>query len=137
MKRKGKTTLVSCENCKKEFEALLIKRRIGKGKFCSVKCYRTFRENNKLDEKEANRLYQKKNKYGLSKEDYYNLLEKSKGKCNICDNLITKPNIDHDHKTNRVRGILCHHCNVGLGNFKDSVKLLQRAINYLNKHEKE
>jgi hypothetical protein len=38
---------------------------------------------------------------------------------------------DHDHKTGKTRGYLCHNCNVGLGHFKDSPKLLQKAIEYL------
>lgn len=40
---------------------------------------------------------------------------------------------DHDHSTKKFRGWLCHDCNRALGNFKDNVVLLQRAINYLNK----
>ena len=54
--------------------------------------------------------------------------------CAICKN----PNIanrrlgvDHDHKTNEIRGLLCHNCNLGLGYFKDSTELLSRAIKYL------
>lgn len=42
--------------------------------------------------------------------------------------------IDHCHKTNKARGLLCHHCNVSLGGFKDSIELLQSAINYLKEH---
>jgi hypothetical protein len=38
---------------------------------------------------------------------------------------------DHDHLTNMIRGILCQGCNCGLGQFKDSVKLLQLAVGYL------
>lgn len=38
---------------------------------------------------------------------------------------------DHDHQTNRVRGLLCMHCNTGIGHFKDSITLLLRAVQYL------
>jgi hypothetical protein len=41
---------------------------------------------------------------------------------------------DHDHQTNQPRGVLCHNCNVALGNFKDNPELLQKAIKYLNKY---
>lgn len=40
--------------------------------------------------------------------------------------------IDHDHRTNKFRGFLCSDCNTGLGHFKDSKELLERAIRYLN-----
>jgi len=41
---------------------------------------------------------------------------------------------DHNHKTSQPRGVLCHNCNVALGNFKDNPELLQSAIDYLNKY---
>lgn len=50
--------------------------------------------------------------------------------CQICgknEDLV----VDHDHDTNIVRGILCNHCNRGLGHFLDNNKLLEAAINYI------
>lgn len=41
--------------------------------------------------------------------------------------------VDHDHKTNKIRGLLCHKCNVALGSFHDSIRLLESAIEYLKK----
>lgn len=41
---------------------------------------------------------------------------------------------DHDHETNQPRGVLCHNCNVALGNFKDNPEILQAAIEYLKKY---
>jgi hypothetical protein len=40
--------------------------------------------------------------------------------------------VDHNHKNNLVRGLLCNHCNRGLGHFRDNPKLLNQAIQYLN-----
>jgi len=39
--------------------------------------------------------------------------------------------LDHDHKTNALRGMLCSECNFGLGKFKDDEALMKKAIWYL------
>tara|TARA_Y100001951_G_C11038895_1_gene129121 strand:- start:98 stop:505 length:408 start_codon:yes stop_codon:yes gene_type:complete len=41
--------------------------------------------------------------------------------------------LDHDHKTEMFRGWICQHCNNGLGGFRDSIRALERAIEYLKK----
>jgi len=41
---------------------------------------------------------------------------------------------DHNHDSSQPRGVLCHNCNVALGNFKDNPEILQAAIEYLNKY---
>ena len=64
---------------------------------------------------------------------YKEMLSEQNGRCAICGCKAGKRclAIDHDHKTNVVRGLLCHSCNVGLGHFRDSTKLLEAAISYL------
>lgn len=58
--------------------------------------------------------------------------------CAICKAIIAGGrgafHADHNHQTNQPRGVLCHNCNVALGNFKDNPELLQAAIEYLNKY---
>ena len=73
-------------------------------------------------------------KYGLTPEAYIKMYESQDGKCAICGLEPTTQrglHIDHCHETNIVRGLLCHSCNIAIGNFKDSKDLLIKAINYL------
>ncbi len=75
-------------------------------------------------------------KYGLTVEQHQALFEIQGGLCLICNESFGKRvHIDHDHSTGRVRGLLCHTCNVGLGHFKDSSALLRKAAEYLEGHQ--
>ena len=51
--------------------------------------------------------------------------------CNICGKELQKKCIDHDHKTKKIRGVLCNDCNTALGLFKDNQKVMKDAIQYL------
>jgi hypothetical protein len=68
-------------------------------------------------------------------QQFDELLAFQKHCCAICKETIgkfsRKINIDHDHKTNVVRGILCSGCNTGLGQLGDTVEGLKRALAYL------
>jgi hypothetical protein len=70
------------------------------------------------------------------------MLEVQNGVCAICklpesrksrSGLYTL-SVDHDHKTGKVRGLLCHRCNNCLGTLKDDTHILQSAIDYLNRN---
>ena len=74
--------------------------------------------------------------YGLSKEEYCRLMDMQGGRCAICNILITareNAQVDHDHETGRIRGILCFCCNTAIGKFRDSVDMMLLAIEYLRK----
>jgi hypothetical protein len=76
-----------------------------------------------------------KRKYGITLKEYNDILKSQNGQCKLCLGPPTgKGNlhVDHDHKTGRIRGLLCNTCNAGLGNFKDDLNLLYKAIEYLN-----
>jgi hypothetical protein len=78
-------------------------------------------------------------RYNITPDDYFNLLEKQNNKCAICKTNKSHRSdvsynlfVDHDHKTGKVRGLLCHHCNAGLGHFMDNTDFLKSSIEYLN-----
>lgn len=104
-------------------------KRKGICKLCKQEKYKVNRKKNDLN-------YRFK-KFGLTHEDYLNLLEKQNRKCAICGKTHNLEqyrtfNIDHDHLTGKVRGLLCNNCNTGLGLFKDDISRLQIAIKYLS-----
>jgi hypothetical protein len=76
-------------------------------------------------------------RYGISVSDYDEMLLAQDGVCAICrkaemTNRVGTPLfVDHDHVTGEVRGLLCHYCNMMLGNAKDNPDLLYAAITYL------
>lgn len=79
-----------------------------------------------------------KSTYGISSEEYFKQLEEQKGVCAICGKTPEKHNkrgvylyADHDHKTGKVRGLLCYFCNIGLGFFRDDISILKEASEYL------
>jgi hypothetical protein len=79
--------------------------------------------------------------YGLTPKQHIELIKSCDNKCQICGNkpedIPTLPSnhkhlcVDHDHSTGVVRGLLCHHCNTGLGQFKDNPEFLKNAVKYL------
>ena len=72
--------------------------------------------------------------YGISKETLLELYDKHNGKCAICGNQPKTSrglHIDHCHKTKKVRGLLCHGCNTGIGALKEDPTIFLKAIEYL------
>lgn len=67
------------------------------------------------------------------KSDYEQLLQKQNNQCAICGihNEISRLGIDHNHKTQEIRGLLCHDCNSGIASFDENRHYLAKAILYL------
>jgi Recombination endonuclease VII len=74
--------------------------------------------------------YLLKYNYGISLDQYNQLVLKQNNKCPIC-NQETKLFVDHNHSTGIVRGLICRDCNFALGLLKDSPELFLNAIKYL------
>lgn len=92
-----------------------------------------WRKNNPDKHAAAKRRYHLKRKFGLSANDYESMLVKQNGNCAICQHppLEVSLAVDHCHKTNKIRGLLCLRCNRGIGQFYDNAELLNRASIYL------
>lgn len=82
-------------------------------------------------------IYRLKARYGLSLDQYNQLLLSQQGGCAICGQQSTlqrRLDVDHNHKTGKVRGLLCNTCNQAMGVAKDSPDLLRKMAAYLDKH---
>lgn len=78
-----------------------------------------------------------KRKYGITLDQYDNILESQGGVCAICGTDTPggkgRFHVDHDHKTGKIRGLLCVKCNLTLGGVSDNINILVNAIKYLSK----
>jgi hypothetical protein len=73
-------------------------------------------------------------KYGLTQAEYERMLREQNGLCAFCHRRPARGLvIDHDHATNRVRGLLCDKCNSGLGFFDDDAERMRTAAGYIDR----
>ncbi len=132
-----------CKNCKDEkelelFNSYEVKLKSGTVSIRYTTNCRTCR-NAYLNEKRKNkplfsRIKTLREKYGLTYKEYEVMLANQNHLCLICEDVMTKPNVDHCHTTGKIRGLLCNSCNVGLGAFKDNPSNLVNASDYLKLH---
>jgi hypothetical protein len=80
----------------------------------------------------GSRHYHLMRRYGISAAQADAMLEEQDGLCAICQERPAE-HVDHDHETGAVRGLLCFNCNGGLGQFRDRVDILKKAIAYLER----
>lgn len=83
--------------------------------------------------------------YGMTINEYTELLKKQNSLCAVCENKETvinhkseklqKLSVDHDHVTGKVRGLLCTACNKALGLLNDNPEVLKKAYDYLMLHK--
>jgi len=114
-----------------------VSRRTTECKTCSLKNRKEHYEQNR-ERLLANHRFRS---YGLSREDYFEMLDNQGGTCAICKrqewsrasvtNKVKALAVDHCHDSGNVRGLLCRACNLALGYFEDNIESLDEAIKYL------
>lgn len=125
------------------------------------KYMKEYRKNNRKKERLGGKKYRNtekgrrsqknghlKRKYNITLDYYEKLKQKQRNLCAICgcpetsletkngSNRVKDLAVDHCHKTNKVRGLLCFRCNTTIGKFEDNIELLENAINYLKNCKK-
>jgi hypothetical protein len=141
-----------CHDCEKEMIKTYHKSDKGKEKGKEwydanqdkIQAYKEFYKSSPEHRAKSKAYHKKKwlsDKYGLTLEQYEGMLEKQGYCCAICKNgrpdvkgKKTMFHVDHDHTTGKVRGLLCHNCNVSIGLMKDSPHVLRQAAEYLETH---
>jgi len=117
----------------------------GYASYCII-CSTTIKRNRpKAERQTAYQKYKKTirnenliKKFGITLDEYNRMLTSQGGVCKICGK-VEKTNkdlaVDHCHNTNKIRGLLCSSCNIGIGCFKESINTLKIAIKYLENHQ--
>jgi len=93
----------------------------------------------KIWTKQSNQNYQLQKRYGITEIDYEIMLKSQNRVCAICkqpeikkrNRILCRLSIDHNHKTSKVRGLLCHKCNIMLGHIENNPGLLKEVLKYL------
>lgn len=97
---------------------------------------RQWRKNNIEKARRINYAANIRTLYGVGIDDYEAQAQAQNYCCALCGIPAGKRrlNVDHCHKTGKVGKLLCQPCNTGLGNFKDDLALLRKAIEYLQQN---
>jgi len=129
--------------CRRHYMAAWRKANPEKIKGYDAKSYRIDPEKKKLrsrkwhkDNPDAARANALKFSFGITVEKYNEMFNAQEGRCAICGRHQTEFKkrlaVDHCHKTEKVRGLLCHGCNLGIGYLFDSEEILKAAFEYLH-----
>jgi hypothetical protein len=139
--KKGKSWCTSCqsayrkEHYKNNKETYLLKatewRKNNPEKRKSIQ--KEYRKRNPLYYKD----WQLKKFYGFGLDKLEDMIVEEGGLCPICGDSFdeVEANVDHNHTTGKIRGILCPKCNMGIGHFRDNISFLEKAIFYLEKRD--
>jgi len=95
---------------------------------------------NRYKEKHPDRVKNQyyKREYGITLEQYNEMFTNQNGCCKTCNRHQSEFKqrlvVDHCHKTDKIRGLLCHPCNHALGNVRDNIEILNNLIEYLKEN---
>ena len=84
--------------------------------------------------RDYSRDYYLRKNYKISADQYDKMVIDRNGLCDICSSPCPRHNklsVDHNHNTGKIRGLLCHKCNNGIGLFNDNEELLRKAAEYV------
>lgn len=140
----------TCKNCgiEKPFEDFYPHKRTrdGRGAWCK-KCLMAKTAEKRKDPvqkelwKEYGRRSRLKKRYGITADQYDQMVIDQEGVCAICKSntaggrgLNSRLAVDHNHETGEVRGLLCGMCNQGIGMFKEDTEVMKKAIEYLTNY---
>jgi hypothetical protein len=90
------------------------------------------RRNNRCNNFKYRQEYRLKSRFGLTTEEFSDMIREQNNKCKICECEMNPPQVDHDHSTGKVRYLLCRNCNTSLGLLKEDTKVLYKMISYIN-----
>ena len=122
-----------CRDCgeNKRLEDFPRNRNSGDGRHCYCKpCHNARGRETKARLYGNSRHYHLSQKYGIGAPEVSELIKQQGGTCAVCRERPAEQ-VDHDHQSGRVRGVLCGGCNAGLGQFGDDPDIIRRAIEYL------
>lgn len=91
---------------------------------------------------ETLRHKERERKFGITSKTYSLMLQSQNKVCAICGKpetakrlgVVKSLSVDHDHKSGKIRGLLCSDCNTGIGKLKDDPSIIRAAADYLDKH---
>lgn len=123
-----------CKPC--HYERYKVWRAANRGKLCELQQAYKARQGDRFKDLILQRAY------GLDVGEYDRLFAAQGGRCAICGDTDSRGQkgrfkVDHCHSTGKIRGLLCNWCNLGLGKFKDSPDLLNKALVYLAESRRE
>lgn len=126
-----------CKSCQRQYVQYRRRRNRGKAEAQNplIERLQLDRHQEKL---EARRKSRRQYMYGISPEQYDRMLEEQNYLCALCGCELTPdtvPSIDHCHKINEMRGIVCRKCNLMIGLAEDNPKILYLGMKYLNQYQ--